>query len=469
MSDTDDTDVLLLIPPDFFLINSDTDESIDGNWNDHCRLHCDLVENLAGEVGELKNRLQTIENLSLPSSIYSMDRMTESDMSSRNFQFTEDFKSRHFPNSANSTPQKPKTKLVVNSLPSTPSTERDNIRRPKRLPNNEKKIETKQFNQPMKKQSQQHLPYHENDADISSFTSSPEKHNKDVLGEIDQFLSHVKNIKRFEARKLENEFQPTREPQSLPISFDNSPLKLSDLKGEGDFKFDKRKGLDLKDVDQLIQSLEEQQQRMEKVPITNRIVEGNETQTRTWKPGENKTSVPNYNFGIRDTMYPEKNLGNIDDFLKSNLETNPSNPELDMDSDTTNESPPTVFENTHESFLLKKPQNELIRQTTDYLGRNLSVFDYVTKSLPQNIEANVGKSKVLEDFAKKVVQSNVQAIPTRSKRTIINEMPTQSGYGPADVWRKSYPHGNDQQIYVEKFEEERMRRQVNHFILSILL
>lgn len=464
MSDTDDTDVLLLIPPDFFLINSDTDSSIDGNWNEHCGFHCDLVENLVGEVDVLKNRLNYIEILSSSSSIYSMDRITESEMS-RNYQFSDDTRNHYIPNSTNSTPQKPRTKLVVNSLPSTPNTDREILRKPKRLPvQYERRVDSRAV-KPTKSQSQHSIPiYNDNDADISSFASSPDKReNKEVLGEIDQFLTHVKTIKRFvAAKKLENDFAPDDQNyQSLPISFENSPLKLSDLKGEGDYKIDTKKRLDLKDIDRLVQSLEEQQQQIERVPITNRIVEGNETQTHTWKPGENKNSVPNYNFGVRDLMYAkqdaEKLATNIDDYL--NKHCVPSNIDLDIgDSDTTNDTtPPTVFENQVENYLLHKPQNELTRNKNDFLTSK-NVFDYVTKSLPSN---NANKSKAIEEeVVKATVQSNVQAVPVRNKRNLnTDSKPTNpNAFGLPDLWKKNISQTGDQ--YISKYEEEKMRRQV---------
>lgn len=274
MSDTDDTDVLLLIPPDFFLINSDT-ESSEGNWNERCRYHWDLVENLLGEVGDLKSRVNCIETTSL-SSFGSMDRITEPEKTNRNFQYGERFQGQYAPNSTNSTPQKPRTKLVANSLPSTPSTERVIHRRFRKPTKYDNKPDLKTY-PACKSHSQQSLQgFFDNDADISSFTSSPEKkENRQVLGEIDQFLSHVKTIKRYVTQKNTDQKSQVseREPQSLPATFDHVS-KLTDLKGDGDSRIE-RKALAIEDVDKLLQTMEEQQHKMEEQAMSSRIVEGN--------------------------------------------------------------------------------------------------------------------------------------------------------------------------------------------------
>lgn len=470
MSDTDDTDVLLLIPPDFFLINSDTESSLDGNWNEHCRLHCDLVENLAGELGNLKSRVSCIENISISSSLCSMDRLTETGMSSRNYQFMDRFQNQSYlPISTNSTPQKPRTKLVANSLPSTPSTDRDLHRKQRKKENYESKVESKAY-AASKSHSQQSMHgFFENDADVSSVASSPDKReNKEVLGEIDQFLSHVKTIKRFVAqKKLEKEFHPAeKEPHSLPISFDSSPLKLSDLQGEGDTKVEKRKGLDLKDVDKLLQTMEEQQQKMEKLAPVNRIVEGNETQIHTWKPGENKNSVPDFNYGVRDIMYAKddnQKLNSVQNYLNH---CNPafSNVDLELlDSDTTTNdiTPPTVLENTAENYMLKKPQNELTRNPLDFIpDKNVNVFDFVTQTVPPN---KTVKSKPAGDFIKKAVQSNVEAVPNRNVKNFSNEV-TFPNYNLQDLWKNTHKTNscsqNPEVNIMSRLEDERTKRQV---------
>ena len=64
MSDSDDTDVLLLIPPDFFLVHtSDSEDSISPEVQERCSEYEKLVVNdLISQVNELENRINVIEN-----------------------------------------------------------------------------------------------------------------------------------------------------------------------------------------------------------------------------------------------------------------------------------------------------------------------------------------------------------------------------------------------------------------------
>jgi len=66
MSDSDDTDVLLLIPPDFFLVHtSDSEDSISPEVQERCNEYEKLVVNdLISQVNELENRISVIENKS---------------------------------------------------------------------------------------------------------------------------------------------------------------------------------------------------------------------------------------------------------------------------------------------------------------------------------------------------------------------------------------------------------------------
>ena len=75
MSDSDDTDVLLLIPPDFFLIHtSDSEDSISPEVQERCSESEKLVVNdLISQVNELENRISVIENknsINLPRNVW---------------------------------------------------------------------------------------------------------------------------------------------------------------------------------------------------------------------------------------------------------------------------------------------------------------------------------------------------------------------------------------------------------------
>lgn len=265
-----------------------------------------------------------------------------------------------------------------------------------------------------------------------------------MLGEIDQFLSHVKTIKRFVTqRKLENHF-PDKEPTSLPndlITFDNTPLKLSDLKGEGDFR-EKRKNLDLKDVDRFLESMEKQKQKMER---SDRIVEGTEKQNYTWKMGENKNTVPDYDFGMRDIMYTqEENLKlshKIHDFIsKDKTDTNAHY------SDSSDNTPVTVFENTNEIFTKKnhRPNYEIPKK----------------QNIPNTLRHENRKEKIIEP--KNIVQSNVQFLPKRTFN--FEESANKNVLGVSDLWcynqKDIIQDKNSNTFILTKLEEEKLRRQV---------
>jgi len=75
MSDSDDTDVLLLIPPDFFLVHtSDSEDSISPEVQERCSEYEKLVVNdLISQVNELDNRISVIENknsIHLPGNVW---------------------------------------------------------------------------------------------------------------------------------------------------------------------------------------------------------------------------------------------------------------------------------------------------------------------------------------------------------------------------------------------------------------
>lgn len=193
MSDTDDTDVLLLIPPDFFTVHSDSESTINGSWSEGCGARCNLVHGLIHQIGNINTRLTSIENSSDVSSFRLYNSIEEfSDSGTMSGRTNHDNNPRCVSSSAKSTPQKPRSKYTTSSLPNTPQQDAIQRRRMKRAPVD--KFE----NKPEEKQSTSTHSLHDRDADESSIATTPEKrNNKEVLGEIDQFLSHVKTIKRY--------------------------------------------------------------------------------------------------------------------------------------------------------------------------------------------------------------------------------------------------------------------------------
>ncbi|CAH1961603.1 unnamed protein product [Acanthoscelides obtectus] len=167
MTDTDDTDELLLIPPDFFVINSESESC------DFSEPYYNIVERLIQRVDNLQTRLKSIE--SSENSLHSYD-MQNIRQESRRYNSSENV---YYPTSTQSTPQKPHTKFKLSSLPCSPNIDRHT---PSRynclgLPNSCAKSEN----------------------------SSPNKN--DTMGEIDTFLSKVRTIKRLNAvRSLEKDF-----------------------------------------------------------------------------------------------------------------------------------------------------------------------------------------------------------------------------------------------------------------------
>mgnify|MGYP005984385805 CR=1 FL=1 len=154
MSETDDTDELLLIPPDLFAPNPDL-HNLEPYYN--------VVDCLITQVNHLETRINLIES----SSELSVSLISESpEMQSRKFSDEKTCSS-----STQSTPQKPRTKFTMSSLPNSPDIEK------------------------LKKSPQKRI------------LRSKKPEFSPMLGEIDSFLSNVKMIKRMNAvRNLENDF-----------------------------------------------------------------------------------------------------------------------------------------------------------------------------------------------------------------------------------------------------------------------
>lgn len=194
MSETDDTDDLLLIPPDFFVQNSDFDLQPP---------YFSVFDSIITQVNKLENRLDHIESVSDISltderQMYSEDRYTGLD-------------------SAQSTPQKPRTKFKLNSLPSSPSSDRYSPRRPR----------TNLF------APRNHGRSHQDVAETSNFAragSQDSSAKAKVLSEIDEFISNVRTIERINKGK---EYDATK------------------------------RRLDVQDVNKLIQKLEREEQKQE--------------------------------------------------------------------------------------------------------------------------------------------------------------------------------------------------------------
>ena len=229
MSESDDTDVLLLIPPDFFLVNSsDSDDSLISGVCDKynkCNFESLIVNDLVSHVNELENRICVIESknnlLDIPtdpltgSEFDHYDHSTTVDsngylymqfkklssksqsMFSRENKFggsTENFKSVHY------TPVRQK---LISSLPSTPCGEISRHNGGDTLSPRKKTALVIEQMTPSEILSMSHPVFSKTETSnkevndsILMYSYSAEdnqKHkNSSLLGEIDQFLHSVK-------------------------------------------------------------------------------------------------------------------------------------------------------------------------------------------------------------------------------------------------------------------------------------
>ncbi|XP_044261954.1 protein FAM184A-like isoform X2 [Tribolium madens] len=219
MSDTDDTDELLLIPPDFFTSNPALNPDSLGPYYR-------VVDGLITQVNHLENRLSFIES----SSEFSLSLISDSpEMYSpsrfRKFMGEDGGKTT----STQSTPQKPRTKFTLNSLPNSPDIE--------------------------------HLKK-------TALNKAKKSECNPMLGEIDNFLSNVKFIKRLNTvRNLESDF--------------NSVDGVA-------------KNLDMGQVNEMLREIE-LQEKNEKPCVKEKV----------WQTGDNVGAVPDYGLGMRNNMYTE--------------------------------------------------------------------------------------------------------------------------------------------------------------------
>lgn len=184
MSETDDTDELLLIPPDLFVIDSDFEKPY------VTAPYYNIVDTLITQVNHLEDRINYIAIASDTSLINdSFDEQRSSMSRERNFYSNDNL------SSTQSTPQKPRSIFKLNSLPPSPTTT----------------TTTKRFS-PKK--------YGNGRNDNADNQSEKVK----LLNEIDNFISNVKKSNKV-ARNLDDDyksFAPTK--RSLEVKDVNAFL-----------------------------------------------------------------------------------------------------------------------------------------------------------------------------------------------------------------------------------------------------
>ncbi|RZC34570.1 SMC N, IncA, CALCOCO1 and/or DUF3584 domain containing protein [Asbolus verrucosus] len=197
MSETDDTDELLIIPPDFFLNNP-------ACYSDNLGPYYGVVDSLITQVNQLEDRINFIESSSEVSiSLLSNSPEMQSPSRVRKFGSSDDLQGKIYSASTQNTPQKPRTKFTLNSLPNSPDVDRFRKTPPKPR---------------------------------GGAPKSKKANVNPMLEEIDSFVSNVKLIKRLNAvRNLENDFS----------NFEN-------------------KNLDMHQLDEMLNEMDLQQKKMEK-------------------------------------------------------------------------------------------------------------------------------------------------------------------------------------------------------------
>lgn len=201
----------------------------------------------------------------------------------------------------------------------------------------------------------------------------------------------------------------------------------------------------MKDVDKFLSEMEKQQKKMQshKPFDMKRIVEGNEVETHTWKPGENKNSAPDYGYGMRDIMFSNNDHQKVSKTLQNYI---PHKSDTNLESDSTNGTPPTVFERSSGEDLLPH---------VDASHSSNIVYDFV----PLYSEAIPQKLPPPEEPI--VRRSNTSLQASRYKRNYaVDQAPSTNLYEMSDPW--GYSRGDflakDVKM-MSKLEEERFRRQ----------
>lgn len=356
MSDTDDTDDLLLIPPDFFVIDSDSGHSV-------VEPYYNIVDNLIQKVSNLQERIQHIETSSLNTSLDQWFDNSYDMQKSSGFRKYNSIDDLYIPQSTQSTPQKPHTKFKLNSLPASPNID-------KLSPSRSLKV-TRDFRFATKTTSPRNTRRLSPDV-------TPVK-DCQMLNEIDTFLSKVKTIQRINAaRNLEREFNDVGIPRS-----------------ERNEVGDK-----LPDFDQPKVNENYRQQ------VESKFTEPTILKEKTWRQGDNKESVPDYGMGIRENLYKERPKSNKPKIsYKKPTEFNNS---AINDSWTSADKYPSS-DSSSESTQITAYDNYVSLLSPDLHSNALNVLNLhkqLLKNEPQKVNAK-GKTKELKPRGANTLSDNL--------------------------------------------------------------
>ncbi|PSN57076.1 hypothetical protein C0J52_01733 [Blattella germanica] len=347
MSDSDDTDVLLLIPPDFFLVHSsDSEDSIcPEKYTDKRDFERLVVNDLISQVHELESRISVIESNSLDVlrnslEIYHLHQPFDSSpivnscilplkshsMLTGGPKFggsSDNIKSYQTVNSFQGTPVKQKQSL---SLPSTPSA--DIIGHSSQTSSNNQNAEydtssksknaiTIERMTPSEIFSMSHpvldksVPV--NRPGASHNRQNQNQRNSNLLGEIDQFLESVEknaNPQHHDSLRSENEQTQNEKPflcgensSSIPDcgfgirDFNNLPVREEPVKARSFAPLEKNnpkilKRLQPNDMDQFLRGIGDDAKNVVRPELPNQ-------QRKLYSCGDNDTAVADLGFGLK--------------------------------------------------------------------------------------------------------------------------------------------------------------------------
>ncbi|XP_050294210.1 rho-associated protein kinase 1 isoform X3 [Anthonomus grandis grandis] len=428
MSETDDTDDLLLIPPDLFLVQSEPEPP-----------YYRIVDSLITQVSNLQERIEGIESMSDVSLVGSyIDlpfvetennlRMLRSKNSTPRRYYSQD--DLYQPSSTQSTPQKMQERIQINSLPNTPSINRYS---PKK--SNIKFSSPQQNCQLSKKQSEE----------------------VEVLHEIDTFISNVKTIQRNAVRNLQKDFGNIGSRKDPTVS-DRTTSQSCD-----------------KDVRETLAQLDRQSERLVEngEPFRNELVEDRIEKVAAWQCGNNVNSVPDYGAGVRDLLYKTdqpKNLPIKPSYKQSHQPSSSvstdlntlTNTTLDKSTDSSSESTQLTaynkFKRQEEEF-----NNKINKLRNTHIDTKLQ--DHYDNALRQNCPESGDKpdkqSNAISilNMHKKLTENDAlkPAIPKKRGKNTLNDNLNLGLLNLADIWGTHIVESPGK--VSQKLQEERMRRQ----------
>lgn len=295
MSDSDDTDILLLIPPDFFLVDSSDVDSI-GHGDSDSLVERTVVNDLISHVNELENRIAEIERkddslLKLNDSSSSLSTFDSFNPPHAEMNPT----NRHFGSSSSLNTSPSRRVSRFNSLPPTPSSSSYRSFAPSVSTS---RTWGRSHNSPPKTPSRSNR----NLFDSSWESTSREKPKEnELLTEVDRFLDGLK--------RDSSASKSSREKELVSGALPPSPQKKDTADGVARLQLD--------EVDRLLKEVEAEQKNIEarlgshEAPEVRRIVR---------KPGEDIGSIPDLGFGVRAQWK------DVDRFLQSERNAQPAKP-----------------------------------------------------------------------------------------------------------------------------------------------